>query len=121
MDGRLVPATYADLHPFLRNLTENIAAVQFDHRLLATLSVLSIGATLAVGFRVSPSMTGLRYRMLAVGGAAVLQYCLGVATLLWVVPVELASAHQVGATLLLTTLLVLLHALRPVRGPVGAA
>ena len=24
------------LHPFLRNLTENIAAVQFDHRLLAT-------------------------------------------------------------------------------------
>ncbi len=32
MDGRLVPLDYARLAPFARNLTENIAAVQFDHR-----------------------------------------------------------------------------------------
>ena len=38
MDGRLVPAGYAALSPFGRNLVENIAAVQFNHRLLATLS-----------------------------------------------------------------------------------
>jgi cytochrome c oxidase assembly protein subunit 15 len=110
MDGRLVPAGYADLHPFPRNLTENIATVQFDHRLLATLSVLAIGSVLTLGFPVP----GLRARLCLVGTAVVLQYGLGVATLLWAVPLPLASAHQVGATLLLTALLVLLHALRPV-------
>ncbi len=49
MDGRLVPADYALLHPFLRNLTENIAAVQFDHRLLAsvTLGIVSVLAVLS--------------------------------------------------------------------------
>src|SRR5579863_3031454 len=35
MDGHLVPAGYAQLHPFLRNWFENVAAVQFDHQLLA--------------------------------------------------------------------------------------
>ena len=40
MGGSLVPADYAALQPFLRNLTENLAAVQFDHRLLATLTAL---------------------------------------------------------------------------------
>ena len=37
MDGRLLPAGYAAL-PFPRDWFENIAAVQFDHRLLATLT-----------------------------------------------------------------------------------
>ncbi len=50
MDGRLVPQDYARLEPFLRNLTENIAAVQFDHRLLATLTVMASIVTLVVGF-----------------------------------------------------------------------
>src|SRR6185312_4689941 len=30
MDGRLIPEGYGQLQPFVRNLTENIAAVQFD-------------------------------------------------------------------------------------------
>ena len=36
MGDGLVPPDYAALHPFSRNLTENLAAVQFDHRVLAT-------------------------------------------------------------------------------------
>ena len=44
MDGQLVPDGYARLTPFLRNLTENVAAVQFDHRLLATLTALVTAA-----------------------------------------------------------------------------
>ena len=43
MDGRLAPIGYSRLEPFVRNLTENIVAVQFDHRLLATLTVLVTG------------------------------------------------------------------------------
>ena len=35
MDGSFVPAGYAQLQPFVLNWFENVAAVQFDHRLLA--------------------------------------------------------------------------------------
>jgi cytochrome c oxidase assembly protein subunit 15 len=120
MDGHLVPAGYADLRPFISNLTQNIAAVQFDHRLLATLSVLSIAAVVLYGVTL-PRYLGLRIRLAALALAAALQYALGVTTLLLAVPVEVAVAHQVGATLLLTTLLVLLHALRPAREAVHSA
>jgi heme a synthase len=114
MDGHLVPQGYADLDPFWRNLVQNIAAVQFDHRVLATVSAAIIVATLGVGFSIAP-FQGLRVRLVALGLAVALQYTLGVATLLLVVPIGLAAAHQIGATLLLTALLVLLHALRPFR------
>ena len=42
-----------------------------------------------------------------------LQFALGVATLLLVVPIPLAAAHQGGAVLLLTSAIVLRHTLRP--------
>jgi len=42
----------------------------------------------------------------------VVQYLLGVATLLLVVPVALAASHQAGAALLLTAAIVLVHATR---------
>ncbi len=108
MDGGLVPPGYADLHPFVRNLTENVAAVQFDHRVLATLTALVTLGTLITGW----PMTALRARILAVAAMAAIQYALGVATLLFVVPVDLAAMHQAGAALLLTAYLVLLHGVR---------
>ncbi len=114
MDGRLIPDGYADLQPFLRNLTENIAAVQFNHRLLATLTAVTVLLTLAGGLSVSRA-AHQRPRLLALGLAAALQYALGVATLMNVVPADLATAHQVGGILLLTAALVLLHGLRQPR------
>ena len=109
MDGHLVPEGYARLSPWLRNLTENIPAVQFDHRVLATCTAVLALLVLGVGLRRGT----LRPRLVALGGAIGLQYALGVATLLWVVPVPLAAAHQAGAVLLLTASLLLLHAARP--------
>jgi cytochrome c oxidase assembly protein subunit 15 len=105
MDGRLVPAGYAELSPFPRNLIENIAAVQFDHRLLATLTLLVATATAIVGRRSGPAFAALALAVIA-------QYGLGVATLLNVVPVPLAVAHQAGAVLLLTAAVVSRHATR---------
>ena len=93
MDGRLVPQGYARLEPFERNLTENIAAVQFDHRLLATLTVVASIVTLVVGFAMR-SPRASRFALLAFLGAALVQYGLGVATLLLVVPIALATLHQ---------------------------
>ena len=49
MSGDLIPDGYARLSPFLRNLTENIAAVQFDHRLLATLTAVVTTVVVAIG------------------------------------------------------------------------
>jgi cytochrome c oxidase assembly protein subunit 15 len=115
MDGRLLPAGYAELSPFLRNLTENVAAVQFDHRLLATLSGLLAAATVAAGLR-DPRRAGDRAVFVLLGAAAASQYALGVATLVWGVPVALAVAHQVTAVLLLTAALAAVHVLRPARG-----
>ena len=105
MDGDWVPDGYSMLHPLLRNFTENVAAVQFDHRLLATVT-LSLVSVLAVAAWRSGLPRGLSICLgAAVGG----QYALGVTTLLMVVPVRVATLHQAGAVILLTVLLVLVH------------
>ena len=116
MDGRLFPAGYAGLHPFWRNLTENVIAVQFDHRLLATLTALAALATILAGVlarAVLPVACGLALACL--GCAVVVQYSLGVTTLLTGVAVPLAIAHQATAVALLAAALTLAHTLRGAR------
>ena len=108
MGDGLVPQDYATMHPFLRNLTENVAAVQFDHRLLATGTAALVLATVSVGLN-SPLPRQVRQAAGVMGVAVLAQYTLGVCTLLWVVPVDLAVAHQATAVLLLTAALVALH------------
>jgi heme a synthase len=112
MDGRLLPDGYSRLHPALRNITENTAAVQFDHRLLATVTALAVAATVAVALS-APLPRTARLTAMVLGATVGVQYILGVATLLLVVPVGLASAHQANAVLALTASLVLVHLLRP--------
>src|SRR5438445_158458 len=51
MDGRVVPANYAQLHPFILNWFENVAAIQFDHRLLALATAVLIALAWTVGLR----------------------------------------------------------------------
>ena len=111
MAGQVVPAGYGQLSPWLRNLTENIAAVQFDHRALATLTAIVSAAVVVTGLSI-PSLRPVRGVILVLGAAVALQYILGVATLLLVVPVDLAAPHQAGAVLVLTAALTTLHALR---------
>ncbi len=120
MDGYLVPADYARLSPFLRNLTENIAAVQFDHRLLATIAVCLTAALLLYGLW-RPVARQIRLALFALAAAVAVQYALGVATLLLVVPIGLAAAHQAVAVLVLTAALILLHAVRPIPASSGGA
>lgn len=114
MDGRLVPAGYARLHPFVLNWFANIAAVQFDHRLLAMTTLTGILCLWAVGLRAAlPSAA--RVALWALLGMALVQASLGVSTLLLIVPVPLAVAHQAGAVLLLTAALVFRHTVRAPR------
>jgi cytochrome c oxidase assembly protein subunit 15 len=117
MDGRLVPAGYAALSPFWQNVTANVAAVQFNHRLLATLAGLGSLALAAWGAGALPAGRA-RTALLALGGVVLVQYVLGVATLLMVVPPWLGTLHQTVAVGVLTAALASLHALRrPRRRP----
>jgi cytochrome c oxidase assembly protein subunit 15 len=110
MDGRLVPEGYWRLEPAWRNLAENVAAVQFNHRLLATLAALAaFGAALAAWRRLPAGPA--RRACLGLGAAVALQYALGVATLLLVVPVWLGTLHQANAVLALTMALLALRRL----------
>ena len=59
-----------------------------------------------------PSLRPVRGVILVLGTAVALQYIVGVATLLLVVPIDLAAVHQTGAVLVLTAALATLHALR---------
>jgi heme a synthase len=111
MDGRLVPAGYAQLHPFFRNWFENIAAIQFDHRLLA-MTTFAIVMALAAAGRHSVLPRSARVALNALFAAVALQVALGVSTLVLVVPVTLAAAHQAGALLLLTAAIVFRHTVR---------
>ena len=111
MAGRWIPEGYWVLEPWWRNLFENIAAVQFNHRLLALTTLAAVAALWVAAMRapLAPRGRGLAHATLAM---ALVQVGLGISTLLSHVALPLASAHQAGAILLLTLLLALRHGLR---------
>jgi cytochrome c oxidase assembly protein subunit 15 len=110
MAGQLIPDGLLVQSPWYQNLTENVMTVQFNHRTLA------IGtAFLVMGFwyvlgdeNLSSSARMARHAMLIAVG---LQVSLGISTLLSFVWIPLASAHQMGAVVLLSTLVWLSHEL----------
>ncbi len=111
--SQLIPPGLAALDPFWRNLTENMTTVQFDHRLLATTTFVLIvvywlwARKAGLPERARPAATALLM-------TAVLQFILGIATLLLSVPVLLAASHQAVAMLLFTVTLYLVHSLRKI-------
>jgi cytochrome c oxidase assembly protein subunit 15 len=104
MDGHWVPQVIFMQEPVWRNFFENIATVQFDHRLLALLVFLSV--TIFWLFSLQAALPRqVRIGLHVLMAAAVLQVTLGISTLLLHVPVPLAALHQAGALLLLTVVL----------------
>jgi len=126
MGGQLVPpknelfsrfyAKKADGSDFWwRNIFENPTTVQFDHRCLAITTYFSTTA-LFLASRTPTMKAALPplARRMAVSAFAMVnvQLALGISTLLYLVPVPLAAAHQAGSVMLLTTVIHLLMALR---------
>jgi len=110
MNGHVVPPEVLMLEPWWRNPFWNMATVQLDHRIGAWL--LAIVVPLA-WWRVVRSEASPRARIGAhlVLAMLAVQISLGIATLLLVVPLPLAAAHQAGAVLLFALALHLCHAL----------
>jgi cytochrome c oxidase assembly protein subunit 15 len=108
MDGAMLPPGYFDhaAAPF-----EDHGTIQFHHRVLA---LVSLAAVTALWWRSRWLALAPRARMIANGlmAMAVLQVVLGITTLLLVVPVHAAAAHQAGAVLLFTMILWFTHELR---------
>ena len=117
------------LVPAWRNIFENTATVQFDHRLLATTAATASVATALFGRRVhGGALWALlpppaRSALTAGGAVACAQASLGVATLLLYVPTGLAATHQLGSLVLLTCWIAGAHSLRCVAilSPAAAA
>ncbi|MBI2235460.1 MAG: COX15/CtaA family protein [Magnetospirillum sp.] len=105
MDGSLVPGGLFE-EGWLAAL-EDIKTVQFLHRSLAEITLLvALAGWLWARTRLGRDLPA---SVNAVALMALAQVALGVATLLMVVPVSLASAHQMGAMALLTFCLWALH------------
>jgi cytochrome c oxidase assembly protein subunit 15 len=111
MDGRFVPLGLFDLSPTVLNFFENTITIQFTHRVLGVLTVAMIVLYwLFSRMRAHPGVFERRINLVAL--AAVAQVALGILTLLLVVPIPLAAAHQAGGLLLLTATIYAVHAAR---------
>lgn len=99
MDGKLVPGGLHLLQPWWLNHVENVMTVQFQHRMGAWL-VMAVGLFVA-SYHWRHALAEQRLYLRAVGWVVGLQFSLGVATLVSGMNIALASAHQMGAVLLL--------------------
>ncbi len=77
--------------------------VQFIHRILAYIVTLAILITCFIGFKIQNLLLSkvLIYLIIAL----IFQVMLGIFTLIYLVPITLALLHQIGAVILLSTLL----------------
>jgi len=110
MNGHIVPPEMFAIEPWYLNFFSNMATVQFDHRAIAWLLALLVPwFWLRVRRAAAPPRARLAASLLL--AALALQIALGIATLLWVVPVTLAAAHQAGALLVFSASLFTAHSL----------
>jgi cytochrome c oxidase assembly protein subunit 15 len=117
MGGRLIPQDIDDpnLKPKWRNMFENSSLVQFEHRFLAIATLVGCGAFWIASRRynaqglLSPAANKASHLVL---GTSMVQVSLGIATLLSMVPLPLAMAHQAGSLALLSSGIYLIHCLR---------
>ncbi len=95
--------------PWWKNFIEHKDGVQFIHRYIAYLVVISIVIFYFIATKYPLSrwqQKGLRFMLAAV----IIQFVLGVFTLLYRVPIVLGALHQIGAFFLLTSILFVLFA-----------
>ncbi|RED44944.1 COX15/CtaA family protein [Seonamhaeicola aphaedonensis] len=108
-EGKFIhPTVYIEQEPLLKNFIEGKSGVQFVHRMLAYIVVLFV----FIIWKKSKSLTLTSYQLKGIkilNIFVLLQFLLGVFTILLQVPVWLGVAHQVGAFFLLSAMTFTLH------------
>lgn len=103
------------LAPWWSNFFENPVAAQFLHRLVAGFVAIAL-ISLVVRARRAGLAQALRRRFYYLPFGLLAQAALGIATLMLVVPLPLAVAHQAGAFVLFSLGLYALHGVRRAHG-----
>jgi cytochrome c oxidase assembly protein subunit 15 len=116
MDGALVPLGLFIQQPVWINIFENVATVQFNHRMVAYL-LFAVALFHAWQARDSEH----RRFALLLAGAVTLQAAIGIATLLLVVPIDVALTHQLGAVVVLWLAVTHLRQVRGAPPPTGTS
>ena len=105
MGDGLVPVEYGENG--LSDPFDNPASAQFHHRWIAVLAVLAVSGLWVSGLRKG---MGSLVHIMAV--SVIIQFLLGLTTLLLGVPVWAGALHQAGAVLLLSVVLIVTHRLQ---------
>lgn len=98
-----------------RNILENPSTVQLDHRILAVTTFCAVLALFAFSRKASVARILPKNAKKGATGLVhlvTLQAALGISTLIYMVPIPLAAAHQAGSLLVFTGALVLAQRLR---------
>lgn len=96
-----------------RNLFENPTTVQLVHRILATTTFFAIlGVHMSLRKKKAQIPKPAQKQFHAIMGLVSLQVALGITTLIYLVPIPLAAAHQAGALSLLTASLAFLASVK---------
>jgi cytochrome c oxidase assembly protein subunit 15 len=111
MNGHWLSPDLFLLSPWWTNFTENVATIQFQHRLVSGFVAIAVISFL-VRLRRRDIDRVLKQRAITLPCALAVQAFLGISTLMLVVPISLAVLHQLGAFVLLGAGLVLQHGLR---------
>jgi cytochrome c oxidase assembly protein subunit 15 len=109
MNGHFLPPEAFVVEPLWLNFFTNMATVQFDHRLIAW---ALMGLIPWFSWRIWTETPAARLPAALLTLWLAVQVGLGIATLLWQVPVALGAAHQAGAMVLFGIMLWANHAIR---------
>ena len=111
MGIRFMPETVTSFEPFYKNFVENPSGVQFIHRCLAFLVLLTVLYVWEESKKINRTSLQRRASNLMLG-VVFAQFILGVITILYAVPVIMGVLHQTGAFFLFASSLFFIHSLR---------
>jgi cytochrome c oxidase assembly protein subunit 15 len=110
MNGHFFPRRGWNLHPVWLNFLANPRTVQFEHRVLASVTALVVVSAAAIGLR-APIGARARDLFLLLAGLITLQYILGMSTVVSGMR-DLGYIHELTAVPLLAACIACRHALR---------
>ncbi len=98
MGGEILPSAALDLEPVWRNFFENAGMVQFMHRIAGYL-LFAFGVVVWLRSRRSANRD-TRFRFNGILAVLILQMVIGIVTVFYAAPWQIAIVHQLGAVLL---------------------